>query len=87
MHKASPFYILDEADAALDKENSRKLAGLLRQLCANTQFIVVSHNDAILSSSDIALGVMKTDDGSKIVGIQLTTAANIAKVRKVPQDE
>jgi len=86
MHKASPFYILDEADAALDKENSRKLAGLIRQLSSNTQFVVVSHNDAILSSSDIALGVMKTDEGSKIVGIQLTTASNIAKVRKVPED-
>ncbi|MCX8195392.1 MAG: AAA family ATPase [Candidatus Micrarchaeota archaeon] len=75
MHKAAPFYILDEADAALDKENSKKLAELLRQLSSKTQFIVVTHNDTVLSSADVALGVAKTDDGSKIVGVQLTSSA------------
>ena len=48
MHQAAPFYILDEADAALDKENSKKLADLLKQLSKNTQFLVVTHNDTIL---------------------------------------
>lgn len=82
MHKAAPFYILDEADAALDKENSKKLSDLLKQLSANTQFIVVTHNDTVLSSADVALGVTRTDDGSKIVGVQLTSAAMVAKPRK-----
>jgi chromosome segregation protein len=82
MHKAAPFYILDEADAALDKENSRKLSELIRQLSANTQFIVVTHNDTILSSSDVALGVTRTEDGSKIVGVQLTSVATIARAKK-----
>lgn len=82
MHKAAPFYILDEADAALDKENSRKLADLLKQLSRTTQFIVVTHNDTILSSADVALGVTKTEDGSKIVGVQLTSAAAVARPKK-----
>ncbi len=82
MHKAAPFYILDEADAALDKENSKKLADLLKQLASNTQFIVVTHNDTVLSSADVALGVTRTDDGSKIVGVQLTSEAMVAKPRK-----
>ena len=85
MHKAAPFYILDEADAALDKENSRKLSDLLRQLSKNTQFIVVTHNDTILSNADVALGVTKTDDGSKIVGVQLTSAAAIARPKKMSE--
>ncbi|MFA6489100.1 MAG: AAA family ATPase [Candidatus Micrarchaeia archaeon] len=85
MYKAAPFYILDEADAALDKENSKKLADLIKQLSSKTQFIVVTHNDTVLSSADIALGVTRTDDGSKIVGVQLTSSAMVAKAKKVPQ--
>jgi len=71
MYRPAPFYVLDEADAALDKENSKKLSELLHQLAKATQFIVVTHNDTILSSADIALGVTKTSDGSHIVGIEL----------------
>ncbi|MCX8196803.1 MAG: chromosome segregation protein SMC [Candidatus Micrarchaeota archaeon] len=82
MYKAAPFYILDEADAALDKENSRKLAELLRQLSSTTQFIVVTHNDTLLSYADVVLGVTRTDEGSKIVGVQLTSSASVAHAKK-----
>ncbi|VVC01735.1 Chromosome partition protein Smc [uncultured archaeon] len=82
MYKAAPFYILDEADAALDKENSKKLADLLRQLAGSTQFIVVTHNDTILSNADVALGVTRTEDGSKIVGVQLTSASALIHPKK-----
>jgi len=82
MHKAAPFYILDEADAALDKENSKKLAELLKQLSKNTQFIVVTHNDTVLSSAEVALGVTSTEDGSKIVGVQLTSSASVARPKR-----
>ena len=82
MHKAAPFYILDEADAALDKENSKKLADLIKQLSGKTQFIVVTHNDTVLSNADVALGVTRTEDGSKIVGVQLTSMASVAKAKK-----
>ncbi|MDD5317601.1 MAG: chromosome segregation protein SMC [Candidatus ainarchaeum sp.] len=71
MFKPAPFYILDEADAALDKENSLKLARLLGELSKSTQFIVVTHNDQVLSNADIALGVSKSDGTSRIVGIEL----------------
>ncbi|MDE1797901.1 MAG: AAA family ATPase [Candidatus Micrarchaeota archaeon] len=75
MHKPAPFYILDEAEAALDKENARKLADFVKQMSARAQFIVVTHNDAILSAADVVLGVTKTEDGSKIVGVSLTSGA------------
>jgi chromosome segregation protein len=82
MHKAAPFYILDEADAALDKENSKKLADLIKQLAGKTQFIVVTHNDTVLSNAEVALGVTRTEDGSKIVGVQLTAAVAVARAKK-----
>ena len=71
MCKAAPFYLLDEADSALDKETSLRLAKLIRKLAEDRQFIVITHNDALISNADVALGVMKTKDGSKIVGIKL----------------
>ncbi|MEM4554595.1 MAG: chromosome segregation protein SMC [Candidatus Anstonellaceae archaeon] len=82
MYKAAPFYILDEADAALDKENSKKLAELLRQLSSKTQFIVVTHNDTLISYADVVLGVTRTEEGSKIVGVQLTSSAQVAHAKK-----
>jgi len=73
MKKTSPFYIMDEADASLDKENSLKMANFISQLSKNTQFIVISHNDSILEAADIVLGVTKDEDGSKIVGVKLSS--------------
>ena len=73
MYKPAPFYLLDEADASLDKENSLKLSNLLKELSKNTQFIVVTHNDSVLTSADTAIGVTRTKDGSKIVGVQFNT--------------
>ncbi len=71
MCRPAPFYLLDEVEAALDKENSKKLALLVKELSKNTQFIMVTHNDQVLSTADVALGVTRTAEGSKVVGIQL----------------
>lgn len=73
MYKPAPFYLLDEADASLDKENSLKLSQLLKELSKATQFIVVTHNDSVLTSADTAIGVTRTKEGSKIVGVQFNT--------------
>lgn len=71
MTKPSPFYLLDEAEAALDKENSRKMAELIKKLSKTTQFFVITHNDEVLKSADVALGVTMTDKGSQVLGIEL----------------
>lgn len=84
MHRPAPFYILDEVEAALDKENAHKMADFVRQMSKGAQFIVVTHNDAVLQSADVALGVMKTEDGSKIVGVQLEGSIPIAPGNKPP---
>ncbi len=71
MYKPSAFYILDEVEAALDKANSRYVAELVTQLSKHTQFVVVSHNDTVISSADTVMGVTKSKNGSIIVGIKL----------------
>ncbi|MBI5227981.1 chromosome segregation protein SMC [Candidatus Micrarchaeota archaeon] len=75
--KPSPFYILDEVDAALDKANSKNLAHLISQMGKDSQFIVVSHNDAIMGGADSVIGVAKAEGLSKLVGIKLRQVATV----------
>ncbi|MBI5037058.1 AAA family ATPase [Candidatus Micrarchaeota archaeon] len=71
-HNPSSIYILDEADAALDQENSRKLAMLLKQLSKQSQFLVVSHNEMLYKHADSLVGVAMGKDGSQLVGVKLS---------------
>jgi len=70
-HKPTPFYILDEADATLDKENTRRVVNLIRKQSKLAQFIVISHNDTLVMEADQIYGVSMEDGESKIVGIEL----------------
>ncbi len=68
----TPFYILDEVDAALDKANTEKLAEMLAEQSANTQFIAISHNDELISAANYLYGVSMDKRGvSNIVSIEL----------------
>lgn len=73
--KPAPFYILDEVDAALDKPNSRNLADLISRMTGDSQFIVVSHNDTVMSSADSVVGVAKVGTASRLVGVKLKQVA------------
>ena len=70
-YKPSPFYILDEADAALDKVNSTKLRDLIKKHSKLAQFIVISHNDEVVRAADQIFGVSMEDGESKLLGIKL----------------
>ena len=74
MRRPMSFYIFDEIDSALDKENSKKLSKLIKELSDKSQFIVVSHNDSLIAAADTAIGVVKRpDQESQVVGIQLSS--------------
>ncbi|MEM0200962.1 MAG: chromosome segregation SMC family protein [Candidatus Micrarchaeaceae archaeon] len=76
MCKPSSIYLFDEVDSALDKENSKKLSHLLKQMSAEAQFIVISHNDSLISSADTAIGVAKSNNESKVVGLEISNILN-----------
>lgn len=68
----APFYVFDEVDAALDKENATKLAKLCKQYSEKAQFLLISHNDNVISEADYLYGVSMTPDGiSKVVTLKL----------------
>ncbi|MFH1787496.1 MAG: chromosome segregation SMC family protein [archaeon] len=65
------FYILDEIDAALDKRNSERLAGLLKKYMQKGQYIVITHNDEIITNATNLYGISMHDGVSKIVSLKI----------------
>jgi chromosome segregation protein len=65
------FYILDEIDAALDKRNSERLAALLKKYMAKGQYIVITHNDEIITQASALYGVSMHDGISKITSLKI----------------
>ena len=58
-YQPTPFFILDEVDAALDGVNVQKLANYIKKHKSNTQFIVISLKDSFFAQSDSLVGVYK----------------------------
>jgi len=65
------FYIFDEVDATLDKRNSERLAGLLNKYMQKGQYIVISHNDEIISRATNLYGISMHDGISKIISLKV----------------
>jgi chromosome segregation protein len=70
-YKPYYFYILDEIDAALDKRNSERLANLLKKYMQKGQYIVITHNDEVISNATNLYGVSMHDGVSKIVSLRV----------------
>ncbi|EPY21217.1 structural maintenance of chromosome 1 [Strigomonas culicis] len=69
----TPFFVLDEVDAALDAGNVEKLARYLRENSARGQYIVVSHKEQLYHMADMLLGVVRDTerDGSRVMTLDL----------------
>lgn len=67
-----PFLVLDEIDAALDDENARRFAELVKEFAKKTQFLIVTHNRATMEVADVLYGITMEDDGvSKVLSLKL----------------
>ena len=60
--KPSPFYVLDEVEAALDDANIERFLDLLRAYQERAQFIVITHQRRTMEVADVLYGV---DDGRR----------------------
>ena len=71
-HEPAPFYILDEVDAALDKKNSERLAKLVTSYAGNSQYIMISHNDNVITEADYLYGISMNEHGmSKVTSLKI----------------
>jgi len=61
--RPSPFYIMDEVEAALDDTNLRRLIGLFEQLRTQSQIIIITHQKPTMEVADALYGVTMQGDG------------------------
>jgi len=61
--RPSPFYILDEVEAALDDVNLRRFLGLIEALRDSSQLIVITHQKQTMEIADTLYGVSMRGDG------------------------
>ena len=71
LYSPAPFYAFDEADAALDKENSMKMSKLIKMISQNSQFVAITHNDTLTKQADQIVGVALNKDKSSVIGLRL----------------
>ena len=70
--RPSPFYLLDEVEAALDDTNIERFTELLRRYADRAQFIVITHQKRTMEAADVLYGVTMGADGvSQIVSRRL----------------
>ncbi len=68
----SPFCLLDEIDAPLDEENTRRFTQALSNMAGQTQFIVITHNKRTMEIADVLYGVTMEETGlSRLISVNL----------------
>ena len=65
--RPSPFYILDEVEAALDDTNLGRLLEIYEELRANSQLVVITHQKRTMEVADALYGVSMRGDGVSAV--------------------
>lgn len=76
----APFVVLDEVEAALDEENSEKLAAILKELSKKTQIIIITHNRVTMRQADMLYGVTVGKEGkSHILSVELKDAEQMVE--------
>lgn len=66
--RPSPFYVMDEVEAALDDVNLHRFLGLVAEFCQEAQLLIVSHQKRTMEAADCLLGVtMQPGGSSKVV--------------------
>ena len=65
--RPSPFYVLDEVEAALDDSNLQRLLGVFGELQESSQLIIITHQRRTMEAADALYGVAMRGDGVSAV--------------------
>ena len=76
--RPSPFYVLDEVEAALDDVNLGRLLGILEELRESSQLIVITHQKRTMEIADALYGVTMRGDGvTEVISQRLREATTV----------
>jgi chromosome segregation protein len=74
--RPSPFYVLDEVEAALDDANLHRFIRLVDTLRASAQLVIITHQQQTMGAADILYGVtMEPGASSKVLARRMAEAA------------
>ncbi len=75
--RPSPFYVLDEVEAALDDTNLSRLLGIFEELRETSQLVIVTHQKRTMEIADALYGVTMRGDGeTTVISQRLRDAAS-----------
>jgi len=77
--RPSPFYVMDEVEAALDDVNLHRFLGLVEQFRADAQLLIVSHQKRTMEAADCLYGVTMAPGGSSRVVSERVRAQQAAE--------
>ncbi|HEX4723388.1 MAG TPA: chromosome segregation protein SMC, partial [Pseudonocardiaceae bacterium] len=85
--RPSPFYVLDEVEAALDDTNLHRLISLLDQLRMSSQLIIITHQKPTMEIADALYGVSMRGDGiSQVISQRLRGRNEPRPTLQAPDD-
>ncbi|MGD9808864.1 MAG: AAA family ATPase [Deferribacterales bacterium] len=72
LYRPTPFCFLDEIDAPLDENNIDRFTRIVKTLSADTQFVIISHNQKTMAAADSLYGVTMQEPGvSRILSVTM----------------
>ena len=72
----TPFFVMDEVEAALDEANVVRVARYMRSISDKTQFIVITHRRGTMEEADVLYGVTMQEKGvSRMLAINMNEMA------------
>ena len=78
----APFCVLDEVDAPLDEANVGRFCALLREMAAQTQFLLITHHTLTMQAGEQLIGVTMPEAGvSRIVSVAVEETLAAARAR------
>ncbi len=89
--RPSPFYLLDEVEAALDDVNLQRFIGLIRDFATTSQVLVVTHQKRTMEAADAMYGVSMKDGATRVIcqrfeGVDLMAPTAVERV-PVPEKD
>ncbi len=71
-YRPTTFYVLDEIDAHLDPKNRKRVAEMLRKFSRESQIIVITLHDAVMSAADRLFGITMENKISRMFSVELS---------------
>ncbi|GEM_PF-631129 len=71
-YRPTTFYVLDEVDAPLDPQNKKRVAEMLHEFSRESQMVVITLHDAIMSVADRLFGVTMDKNVSHLLSVELS---------------